>query len=135
MALDPRPSGMAAASAPSKPSKPLDWVWLARIRHPQGRKGEVFADILTDFPEKFAERKQLWLLADPSAPEGRNENSPGRQPWVSCRAEALSPRGATEITPKIQKRIGHVSDRADNSANKTGALAPAGKSDSSKWNS
>jgi 16S rRNA processing protein RimM len=38
------------------------WVWLARIRRPQGRKGEVFADILTDFPERFAERKRLWLL-------------------------------------------------------------------------
>jgi 16S rRNA processing protein RimM len=49
------------------------WVWLARIRHPQGRKGEVFADILTDFPEKFAERRRLWLIAAdssaaPSAP-------------------------------------------------------------------
>jgi 16S rRNA processing protein RimM len=39
------------------------WVWLARIRRTQGRKGEVFADILTDFPEKFAERKRLWLLS------------------------------------------------------------------------
>jgi 16S rRNA processing protein RimM len=38
------------------------WVWLARIRKAQGRKGEVFAEILTDFPEKFAERKRLWLL-------------------------------------------------------------------------
>ncbi|HWC18110.1 MAG TPA: ribosome maturation factor RimM, partial [Terriglobales bacterium] len=27
----------------------------------QGRRGEVLADLLTDFPEKFAERKQLWL--------------------------------------------------------------------------
>lgn len=40
-----------------------EWVWLARIRRPQGRKGEVFAEILTDFPEKFAERGQVWLLA------------------------------------------------------------------------
>jgi 16S rRNA processing protein RimM len=40
------------------------WVWLARIRRPQGRKGEVFAEILTDFPEKFSERKRLWLLRD-----------------------------------------------------------------------
>ena len=40
------------------------WVWLARIRRPQGRKGEVFADLLTDFPEKFAERRWLWLLAE-----------------------------------------------------------------------
>jgi 16S rRNA processing protein RimM len=49
-------------------SEPQDWVWLARIRRPQGRKGEVFADILTDFPEKFAERTQLWLIQDPDSP-------------------------------------------------------------------
>jgi 16S rRNA processing protein RimM len=46
---------------------PEDWVWLAQIRHPQGRKGEVYADILTDFPEKFADRKRLWLLPGDSA--------------------------------------------------------------------
>ena len=40
------------------------WVWLARIRRPQGRKGEVFAEILTDFPERFAERRRLWLLSE-----------------------------------------------------------------------
>jgi 16S rRNA processing protein RimM len=45
-----------------------DWVWLARIRRPQGRKGEVFAEILTDFPEKFAERRRLWLIAGESPP-------------------------------------------------------------------
>lgn len=43
------------------------WVWLARIRRPQGRKGEVFADILTDFPEKFAERRRPWLLSESDA--------------------------------------------------------------------
>jgi 16S rRNA processing protein RimM len=47
---------------PSEPSTP--WVWLARIRRPQGRKGEVFADILTDFPEKFSERRRLWLVSE-----------------------------------------------------------------------
>jgi 16S rRNA processing protein RimM len=46
---------------------PKDWTWLARIRRPQGRKGEVFADLLTDFPEKFSERKRLWLLAESAA--------------------------------------------------------------------
>jgi 16S rRNA processing protein RimM len=50
---------------------PEDWVWLARIRRTQGRKGEIFADILTDFPEKFAERKRLWLLADSAAKSAR----------------------------------------------------------------
>jgi len=53
--------------APDRP-----WVWLARIHRPQGRKGEVFADILTDFPEKFAERKRLWLIADPDSPRVRS---------------------------------------------------------------
>ena len=52
------------------------WVWLARIRRPQGRKGEVFADILTDFPEKFADRKQLWLIAEPGSPRAKTHPSP-----------------------------------------------------------
>lgn len=43
-------------------SAPESWAWLARIRRPQGRKGEVLAEILTDFPEKFSERRRLWLI-------------------------------------------------------------------------
>ena len=39
-----------------------EWVWLARVKRTQGRKGEVLAEILTDFPEKFKERRRLWLL-------------------------------------------------------------------------
>jgi len=49
------------------PEDAENWVWLARIRHPQGRKGEAIAQILTDFPEKFTDRKRLWLLAGSSA--------------------------------------------------------------------
>jgi 16S rRNA processing protein RimM len=54
------------------------WVWLARLRRPQGRKGEVFADVLTDFPEKFAERRQLWLLAEETSPRARS--APAAEP-------------------------------------------------------
>jgi 16S rRNA processing protein RimM len=43
---------------------PEPWVWLARIKRTQGRKGEVFAEILTDFPEKFDQRRQLVLLRE-----------------------------------------------------------------------
>ena len=52
------------------------WVWLARVKRTQGRKGEVFAEVLTDFPEKFAERRQLWLLRDPdvASKSGADEN-------------------------------------------------------------
>ena len=42
-------------------------MWLARIKRTQGRKGEVFAEVLTDFPEKFSDRRQLWLLKSSSA--------------------------------------------------------------------
>jgi len=42
-------------------------AWLARILRPQGRKGEVYASLLTDFPDKFAERKRLWLLPSPES--------------------------------------------------------------------
>jgi len=41
-----------------------DFIVIARIVRPQGRHGEVLADLLTDFPEKFAERKQLWLSSE-----------------------------------------------------------------------
>ncbi len=54
----------------TSPEAAEEWVWLALIRRPQGRKGEVFADILTDFPEKFAERKRLWLLRGTPGADG-----------------------------------------------------------------
>ena len=47
---------------------PENWVWLAHIRRPQGRKGEVFAELLTDFPDKFAERRRVWLLPESGDP-------------------------------------------------------------------
>lgn len=49
---------------------PSEWVWLARIRRPQGRKGELLCELLTDFPEKFAERKHLWLIRDDTQSQG-----------------------------------------------------------------
>ena len=54
---------MTSLEQPEQAGQIDQWAWLARIRRPQGRKGEVFADLLTDFPNKFAERRQLWLLA------------------------------------------------------------------------
>jgi 16S rRNA processing protein RimM len=64
------PPGFPEASVTAEPARE-PWVWLARIRRPQGRKGEVFAEILTDFPEKFAERRQLWLLREKAVAEPR----------------------------------------------------------------
>jgi len=45
-----------------------DWVIVAKIVRPQGRHGEALAELLTDFPERFAERKRLFLLSAKSNP-------------------------------------------------------------------
>lgn len=37
------------------------WIILAHILRPQGRKGEVLADLLTDFPERFDQHPRVWL--------------------------------------------------------------------------
>ena len=39
------------------------WTVLARLVRPQGRHGEILADVLTDFPERFADRKRLFLVS------------------------------------------------------------------------
>jgi 16S rRNA processing protein RimM len=39
-----------------------DFVLLAHLIRTQGRHGELIADILTDFPERFSERPHVWLL-------------------------------------------------------------------------
>jgi 16S rRNA processing protein RimM len=46
-----------------------NWAILARLVRPQGRRGEVFADLLTDFPERFAERKRLYLVTSETNPD------------------------------------------------------------------
>jgi 16S rRNA processing protein RimM len=38
------------------------FVVVAHVVRPQGRKGEMIAEILTDFPQRFVERSHVWLL-------------------------------------------------------------------------
>jgi 16S rRNA processing protein RimM len=51
----------------------FDWAILARVVRPQGRHGEIVADLLTDFPERFADRKRLYLLASEATAEALRE--------------------------------------------------------------
>ncbi|MHB1935337.1 MAG: ribosome maturation factor RimM [Acidobacteriaceae bacterium] len=44
------------------------WVHLARLIRPQGRRGEVLAEILTDFPERFAEMRNAFLWRSDQLP-------------------------------------------------------------------
>jgi 16S rRNA processing protein RimM len=79
------------------PQPPEAWVWLARIRRPQGRKGEVFAEILTDFPDKFATRLQLWLLP----PEEATNASQGPRPL----APDVSAAAGSLAAPRSPRRV------------------------------
>ena len=66
-----------------------------------------------------------------SAPEGRHENSPGRQPWVDGRTEAPCPGGAAEISPKISKELFGIFNRAEYAPTIVGGFSPRGKSSQS----
>jgi 16S rRNA processing protein RimM len=44
---------MTTPSEPSAHSDTHAWIALAHLLRPQGRKGEILAELLTDFPERF----------------------------------------------------------------------------------
>ena len=61
------------------------WIVLARILRPQGRKGELLADLFTDFPQRFRQQPRVWLapqgFADsPAAASPSTETSPSIRP-------------------------------------------------------
>ena len=37
------------------------WIVLAHLLRPQGRKGELLAELLTDFPERFESQRRVFL--------------------------------------------------------------------------
>ena len=43
-------------------------VTLARLVRARGRKGEVAAEILTDFPERLIRLREVWLWDGVAAP-------------------------------------------------------------------
>lgn len=47
------------------------WVLLAHLLRPQGRKGELLAEMLTDFPDRLAGRKGVFLVSPGSQKEAR----------------------------------------------------------------
>ncbi|HET9363347.1 MAG TPA: ribosome maturation factor RimM [Candidatus Angelobacter sp.] len=56
-----------------------EFITIARIAKTQGRKGEVAAALLTDFPERFATRKKLFALCDAAAVERNTRLNPADQ--------------------------------------------------------
>ena len=50
------------------PAEKFTGVTLARILRPRGLRGEVAAEILTDFPERLPKLREVWLADGRSAP-------------------------------------------------------------------
>ncbi len=67
------------------------WIVLAQVLRPQGRRGEVLADLFTDFPERFAQHPQVWL-----APAG-----------FADRAEQAAPVADSKATPQPAQVAAH----------------------------
>ena len=50
------------------PADPFSGVTVARILRPRGLRGEVAAEILTDFPERLPNLREVWLTDGRGAP-------------------------------------------------------------------
>jgi 16S rRNA processing protein RimM len=95
-------------------ASPETWVLLARIVRPQGRQGEVLADIFTDFPEQFTRRKQLFLRS-PGGRAGAMQEAKVESNWphkgrvvlkfshVDSMAEAEKLRGFEVVIPREER--------------------------------
>jgi 16S rRNA processing protein RimM len=45
----------------ASPADAPAWITLAHLLRPQGRKGELLAELFTDFPERFDDRSSVFL--------------------------------------------------------------------------
>jgi 16S rRNA processing protein RimM len=81
------------------------WIVLARILRPQGRKGELLADLFTDFPERFRRQPRVWL-----APQGFADSpSANMPPTAQDSLEQSAPeKSPTPIpSPRIAEVVSH----------------------------
>jgi 16S rRNA processing protein RimM len=68
---------------PLETSTPNTFVTLARLLRPQGRRGELLADLLTDFPEQLANPAGLYLVAaNAEAPAASAERVVIESQWM-----------------------------------------------------
>lgn len=61
---------------------------------PQGRRGELLAELHTDFPQRFAERRQLWGLA----PDGSRRELQLEEHWFHKKGVVLKFAGVGSIS-------------------------------------
>ena len=64
-----RPGAACGAAGALAQNVPGQFLAIARILRPQGRKGEVAAEILTDFPTRFQQLQSVFLEVPGQAPK------------------------------------------------------------------
>jgi 16S rRNA processing protein RimM len=86
-----------AGASPESSATPDAFLIVARVLRAHGTAGEVACEIITEFPERFARTKRLFL-APPAAP-GRIEPAPDAapQPMGVVRARVAPHRGHAEV--------------------------------------
>jgi 16S rRNA processing protein RimM len=94
--------------------EPFTAVTLARILRPRGLRGEVAAEILTDFPERLPELREVWLAGERGEPRRvgvqRCWLSPGRGGQAIFHfqgidsIEAAEPLRGLEVQVPIEQR-------------------------------
>lgn len=87
-----------------------DPVLLARLLRPQGRRGELLAEILTDFPERFAERRHVLLLPNVTAnmAAGEPRAMELEHHWLHKGGVVLKFKGVDSINDAEPLRGAHV---------------------------
>lgn len=92
-----------------------DWVLIARILRPRGNKGEVLAELFTDFPARLSSLPQIYLRSRQDAPRAvalqnfwvdRNHPESGIFHFANCTSidDAEKLRGYDVLLP-IAERV------------------------------
>ena len=83
---------------------PEQFLAIARISRPQGRRGEVAAEILTDFLERFAEIRRVYVESPGGSPEPRDIE----KAWLHKGRVVLKLAGVDSIEAAERLRGCHV---------------------------
>ena len=93
---------------------PRDWVLIARITRPRGNKGEVLAELFTDFPARLSSLSKLYLRGRQGEPRpealqnfwvDRNHPGFGIFHFVGCASidSAEKLRGSDVLLPMTER--------------------------------
>ena len=77
-----------------QPDAQPSFIAIARIARPRGNRGEVLADLYTDFPDRFQALEEVWL----EFPDGSRRSMVLEHTWVHKGREVLKFAGIDTIS-------------------------------------